>query len=99
MKCHQQCPETVSRHSRRKSMTSQCQGFHSQSELSPPVHQVGESDTDSVEFRALQEPVMGLRVRTLSPSNDPMILPTQYWTKFQSLEPPERVSPVWTGWI
>ena len=47
----------------------------------------------------LQEPVMGLRVRTLSPSNDPMILPTRYWTKFQSLEPPERVSPAWTVWI
>ena len=46
-----------------------------------------------------QEPVMGLRVRTLSPSNDPMILPTQYWTKFQSFEPPERVSLVWTVWI
>ena len=76
----------------RELMASQCQGFHRQSELSHP-------STRWVSQTTFQEAAMDLRVRTLSPSDAPMILPTQFWTKFQSLEPPERVSPVWTLWI
>ena len=83
-----------------QSMTSQCQVFHRPELSHPSTRWVSQTQTASSFMPStLQEPVMDLRVRTLSPSDDPMIFPTQVWTKFQSLEPPERVSPVWTVWI
>ena len=60
-------------------MTSHCQGFHSQSELShPSARWVSQTQTASSFMPStLQEAAMDLRVRMLSPSDAPMILPTQ----------------------
>ena len=75
---HQQ--RTVSRHSRFEIDDEPVSGVPPPIGVVAPVHQVGVSNTDSVEFHAIHTPGASHgSERTLSLLNDPMILPTQCW--------------------